>query len=388
MYSAFETVEAIENYRGVQQNEIFKPRATVAFCMELPPFELERWLDEYEPDADLMLAESAVRSLPADRFDLDVGELGYVIPTDGTPEFRAAIAERYDRDTEEVVLTCGTQEADFLTFMTLLSEGDHSVVISPTYQSLSSVPNAVGDVSEVRTEPPEWNLSVTAVAEEMRPETQLVVLTNPSNPTGKYLGPETMQALYDLVEENNAYLLVDEVYRMLADEPHAPAAALGPRAISTAGVSKSYGLEGARLGWVVADTEIADAVRKWKDYTTISPPIVGHHVAQQALGEREAEILEANRTHAKANRERVAEFVERYNLDWFEPTGVNGFPTIPDGFESGKEFCRSLFEAESVVLAPGDVFGYPDRFRIGFGLHTEELEDGLDRIGRHIENHR
>lgn len=356
--------------------------------MELPPFELERWLDEYEPDAELMLAESGVRSLPASRFDLDVGELGYVIPTDGVPEFRAAIAERYDRDTEEVVLTCGTQEADFLTFMALLSEGDHSVVVSPTYQSLSSVPDAVGDVSEVRTEPPEWTLSVDAVAEEMRPETRLVVLTNPSNPTGKYLGPETMEALYDLVEENNAYLLVDEVYRMLADDPHAPAAALGPRAISTAGVSKSYGLAGARLGWVVADTEIADAVRKWKDYTTISPPIVGHHVAQQALGEREAEILEANRAHAKANRERVAEFVERYDLDWFEPTGVNGFPTIPDGFESGKEFCRSLFEAESVVLAPGDVFGYPDRFRIGFGLHTEELEEGLDRIGRYIENHR
>lgn len=356
--------------------------------MELPPFELERWLDEYEPDADLMLAESGVRSLPADRFDLDVGELGYVVPTDGAPEFRAAIAERYDRDAEEVVITCGTQEADFLAFMALLDEGDHSVVVSPTYQSLASVPDAVGDASEVRTEPPRWDLPVDAVAEEMRPETRLVVLTNPGNPTGKYLGPETMRALYDLVEENDAHLLVDEVYRMLADDPHAPAAALGPRAISTAGVSKSYGLAGARLGWVVADTGIANAVRRWKDYTTISPPIVGQHVARQTLGEREAEILEANRAHARANRERVGEFVERYGLDWFEPTGVNGFPTVPDGFENGTEFCRSLFEAESVVLAPGDVFGCPGRFRIGFGLHTEELEEGLERLGRHIENHR
>lgn len=354
--------------------------------MELPPFELERWLDKYESDADLMLAESGVRSLPADRFDLDVDELGYVIPTDGTPEFRTEIAERYDRDTEEVVLTCGTQEADFLTFMSLLSDGDHTVVVSPTYQSLASVPESVGEVSEVRTEPPEWDLSVDAVAEAMQPETRLVVLTNPSNPTGKYLGPETMQALYDLVDENDAHLLVDEVYRMLADDPHTPAAALGPRAISTAGVSKSYGLAGARLGWVVADTEIANAVRKWKDYTTISPPIVGNHIARQALGEQENDILEANRTHTKANRKRVAEFLERYDLDWFEPTGVNGFPTIPGGFENGKEFCRSVFEAKSVVLAPGDIFGYPNRFRIGFGLHSEELEGGLERIARHIED--
>lgn len=355
--------------------------------MEVPPFELERWLDEYELDADLMLAESGVRSLPADRFDLDVGELGYVIPTDGSPEFRAEIAKRYERDPEEVVLTCGTQEADYLTFMALLNEGDHSVVVAPTYQSLASVPAAIGDVTKVRTEPPEWGLSVDAIAEAMRSETRVVVLTNPSNPTGKYLGPERMQALYDLVEENNAYLLIDEVYRMLADDPHPPAASLGQRAISTAGVSKSYGLAGARLGWVVADRDLADTVRKWKDYTTISPPILGQHIARQALGEQETDILNANRAHAKSNRDRVAEFVDRYDLDWFEPTGVNGFPSLPDGFENGKEFCRSLFESESVLLAPGDVFGYPNRFRIGFGLHTDELEDGLERIGRHIETH-
>ncbi|SER35800.1 aminotransferase class I/II-fold pyridoxal phosphate-dependent enzyme [Natrinema salaciae] len=356
--------------------------------MELPPFELERWLDEYEPDADLMLAESGVRSLPADRFDLDVGELGYVIPTDGSPEFRAEIAARYDRDVEEVVLTCGTQEADYLTFMALLGDGDHSVVVSPTYQSLASVPAAIGEVTEVRTEPPDWDLPVDAVAEAMRPDTRVVVLANPSNPTGKYLGPETLRALYDLVDAHDAFLLVDEVYRMLADDPHAPAASLGPRAISTAGVSKSYGLAGARLGWVVADTKLADTVRKWKDYTTISPPILGQHIARQALGGQEAAILEANRTHARANRERVAEFVGRYDLDWFEPTGVNGFPTVPDGFEHGTAFCRSLFDAESVVLAPGDVFGYPNRFRIGFGLHADELEAGLERIGRHIETRR
>ncbi|MFC6726622.1 aminotransferase class I/II-fold pyridoxal phosphate-dependent enzyme, partial [Halobium palmae] len=104
------------------------------------------------------------------------------------------------------------------------------------------------------------------------------------------------------------------------------------------------------------------------------------------LGEREDEILAANRDHARANGERVAAFVERHDLEWYEPTGVNAFPTVPDGFESGEAFCRSLFEAESVVLAPGEAFGHPDRFRIGFGLHADELEEGLERITRHVES--
>lgn len=356
--------------------------------MELPPFELERWLDAYESDAEVMLAESGVRSLSVDRFDLDVGELGYVIPTDGDPRFREEIARRYGRDAEEVVLTCGTQEADYLTFASLLDEDDHAVVVSPTYQSLQSVPAAIGSVTTVPTDPPDWELDVDDVEDAMRPETRAVVLTNPSNPTGKYLGSETMDALYDLAEDRNAYLLVDEVYRMLADEPHEPAAALGPRAISTAGVSKSYGLAGARLGWAVAEPEIADSIRKWKDYTTISPPLLGQHIARQALGEQETEILEANREHTRENRDRVSAFVETYGLKWFEPTGVNGFPTIPAGFENGREFCRSVFEAEGVLLAPGEVFGHPQRFRIGFGLPTDELAEGLERVARHIEDRR
>lgn len=355
--------------------------------MEIPPFELERWFDEYEPGADLMLAESGVRSLPADRFDLDVGELGYVIPTDGDPALRGRIADRYGRSAEEVVLTCGTQEADFLTFLALLDDGDHAVVVTPTYQSLQTVPGLVADVTTVAAEPPDWTLPADAVADAIRPETAAVVLVNPANPTGRYYDAATLRGLYDLAADADAHLVVDEVYRMLVpdDERAPPAASLGPRAVSTAGVSKSYGLAGARVGWTVASPEIADAVRRWKDYTTIAPPLVGQAIAEQATGGMEAEILAANRRHALDNRELVAAFVDRHGLDWHEPTGVNGFPTVPDGFESGEAFCRSLVERESVVLAPGEAFGHPDRFRIGFGLPTPELEAGLERVSRHVE---
>jgi aspartate/methionine/tyrosine aminotransferase len=355
--------------------------------MEIEPFALERWFDEHEHDADIMLAESGIRSLDAARFDTDPGELGYVIPTDGDPDFRARVAERYDRSADDLLFTCGTQEANLLAVFATLDPGDHAVVMTPTYQSLHALPEAIADVTRVELEPPAWRLDVEWVADAIRSETRLVVLNNPNNPIGRYHPQERVEALYDLAADNDAYLLCDEVYRLLADDPQLPVASLGEWGISTTSLTKAYGLAGLRFGWLCGPPEIADAARRWKDYTTISPSIFGQHIARQALGEQEETILDENREHARRNREVVREFVAEHGLDWHDPVGVNGFPTIPDGFADAREFCRTVVEEESVVLAPGDVFGFDDRFRIGFGLPADELDDGLERVGRVIEAH-
>ena len=355
--------------------------------MHIEPFGLERWFGEYEHDADIMLAESGIRSLSADRFDLDPGELGYVIPTDGDPEFRADVASRYDRGPEEVCFTCGTQEANFLAFYSLLDTDDHAVVVTPTYQALHAVPESIAEVSRVWLEPPNWELDVGAVAEAIRPETKLLVLNNPNNPTGRYHSEETVQALYDLAAENDAYLLCDEVYRLLADKPQEPVASLGEHGISTTSLTKAYGLAGLRFGWIAGPQDVVEQALKWKDYTTISPPIFGQHVARQALGEQEESILAENRELADHHRTIVRNFVEEHGLEWYDPVGVNGFVTVPDGFEGSREFCRRFVEEESVVLAPGDLFGYDDYFRIGFGLPTDELEEGLARLSNFVRRH-
>ncbi|ELY65953.1 aminotransferase class I/II-fold pyridoxal phosphate-dependent enzyme [Natronococcus jeotgali] len=352
--------------------------------MQIDTFGLERWFAEYEHEAEIMLAESGVRSLSTDRFDTDPGELGYVIPTNGDPALRARIADRYDREADEVLCTCGTQEANFLAALSVLQEpDDHAIVVTPTYQALHAVPDAVGEVTRVPLEPPTWKLDVDAVADAIRPETRLIVLNNPNNPTGRYHPLETVEALYDLAADADAYLLCDEVYRLLAEDPLPPVASLGPRGLSTASLSKSYGLAGLRFGWLVGDEDLLETAWNWKDYTTISPSIFGQHVAEQAL-EREDEILAENRELVTDHRARVREFLEKHALEWYDPVGVNGFVTVPEGFETGKEFCRTVLE-EGVVLAPGEFFGHPDRFRIGFGLPTAELEDGLDRIGTVLE---
>ncbi|PSP74678.1 aminotransferase [Halobacteriales archaeon QS_3_64_16] len=378
--------------------------------MEIEPFSLEHWFDQYEHSADIMLAESGIRSLDSSEFDTDPGELGYVIPTDGDPEFKAEIAARYDRGPEEIAFTCGTQEANFLAFLAAMDEGSHAVVVTPTYQSLQAVPDAVGEISRVCLEPPNWSLDVEKVKEEIRPETELIVINNPNNPTGQYHSQETIEALYDVVVANDAYLLCDEVYRLLADDPLPLVASMGEYGISTTSLTKAYGLAGLRFGWLCGPAELLEKARQWKDYTTISPSIFGQHVARQALEEeREANILARNRDLAARNRERVREFIaahEHQGLSWHDPVGVNGFLTVPDGFGSAKSFCRQVVEEESIVLAPGECFAGPsggseedgaespseasdleNYFRLGFGLPSAELAEGLSRLGDFLERH-
>ena len=369
--------------------------------MRIDPFGLERWFAEYEHEADIMLAESGIRSLDASRFDLDPGRLGYVIPTNGDPEFRASVGDRYGLSADEVLFTCGTQEANFLAFLSLLGDehglgdgdanggaigsGSHAVVVTPTYQALHAVPDAFGDVTRVELEPPEWELDADAVADAARDDTAVIVVNNPNNPTGQYHDEAAMRAAYDVAVDHDAYLLCDEVYRLLAAEPNPPVASFGPHGISTTSLTKAYGLAGLRFGWIAGPEAVVERAWQWKDYTTISPSLFGQHVAEQALGRRESRILAENRELAESHRAIVADWVDRHDLDWLDPVGVNGFVTIPDEFDDAESFCRTVVETESVVLAPGGLFGFPDRFRIGFGLPTEELEEGLDRVSRVIE---
>ncbi|MFB6116913.1 aminotransferase class I/II-fold pyridoxal phosphate-dependent enzyme [Halosegnis sp.] len=352
--------------------------------MEIEPFELERFFARFEHDADVMLAESGIQSRDTAEFDTDPGDLGYVIPTGGDPSFRERVGARYDRSREEVLFTCGAQEANFVTFAALM--GEHAVTVTPTYQSLQAVPDAFGEVTTVDLEPPTWELDIDAVQSALRPETAVLVVNNPNNPTGRYLSAETVQALYDIAADNGTYLLCDEVYRLLAEEPLPPVASMGEYGVSTSSVTKAHGLAGCRFGWVAGPREVIDAAAGWKDYTTISPSSFGQHVARQAI-EREAELLAEHRAQAAAHRERVGEFLAAHGLTWHEPTGVNGFPTIPDGFASGRSFCETLVREESVLLGPGDAFGHPDRFRIGFGLATDQLEEGLSRLDAFLARH-
>ena len=354
--------------------------------MRIAPFALERWFAEVEADADVMLAESGVRPLSVDRFDTEPDDLGYVIPTAGDPEFRAELGAVHGRSADGTLFTCGTQEANLLTLLTLAET--HAVVVTPTYGSLTGLPEALCEVTRVPLDRPGWTLDPDAVADALRPDTDVAVVANPNNPTGRYHDESTMRAIYERCADNGTHLLCDEVYRLLADDPFEPVSSFGRYGISTGGVSKAFGLAGLRFGWLCGPRAVVAAAEHWKDYTTISPPRIGHHVARQAFDRRES-ILAENREHVAENRAVLEAFLEEYGLRWSDPDcGVNAFLEVPGGFAGGESLCRSLVESESVVLAPGEAFDRPEWARIGFGLPRAELEEGLSRFGAFLERHR
>jgi aspartate/methionine/tyrosine aminotransferase len=353
--------------------------------MDIEPFALERWLARHEHDAEVNLGDSGVRPLAADRFDLDPGTLGYVVPTNGDSDLRRSIGARYDRSADEVLVTCGTQEANLLAALSVLDRDGHAVVVTPTYQSLHSLPAAIGEVTRVELAAPDWTLDPDAVADAVRPDTDLVVVNNPNNPTGNYHPQSTIEEVYEIAADAAAHLLCDEVYRPLAppDERVDPVASMGERGISTCGLSKGWGLPGLRIGWLAGHESVVDAAWRWKDYTTIAAPAVGQHVAGQALA-HEPELLAENRAHANENRAMLDSFVAAHGLDWHSPVGVTGFVSVPEGFESGEAFALRLVE-EGVVVVPGETFGRPGYVRVGFGVETATLRAGLDRIGAVVE---
>jgi aspartate/methionine/tyrosine aminotransferase len=353
--------------------------------MQIEPFRLERWFAEVEADADVMLAESGVRPLSADRFDTDPGELGYVIPTAGDSTFRAEIGDHHGRSADETLFTCGTQEANLLALLALADT--HAVIVTPTYGSFTGLAESLCDVTRVSLEEPGWELDPDAIGSALRPDTDLVVVVNPNNPTGRYHDEETMRAVYERCADNGTYLLCDEVYRLLSPDPIAPVSSFGRYGISTGGVSKSFGLAGLRFGWLCASRGVLAAAENWKDYTTIAPPKFGQHVAEQAF-DRRTELLAENREHVADNRAAVEAFLNAHDLAWSAPDcGTNALVEVPPGFAGGESFCRSLVMEESVVLAPGEAFDRPEWFRIGFGLHRGELEEGLSRIEAFLARH-
>ncbi len=364
--------------------------------MRIDDFELERFFARHEFAVRHLLCASDVEGWPmAELLALADDEsrglwdrltLGYT-ESSGHPLLRREIAGLYAGiEPDEVLVFSGAEEAIFCAANVLLGPGDHAIVTWPAYQSLHEVARATGaDVTLHELHASEgWALDPDRLRAQVRPETRLIVVNVPHNPTGMIPSAATFDAVAEIAAEAGATLLSDEVYRFLEQDPadRLPAGAdIGRHGVSVGVMSKSFALAGLRIGWLAThDARLLDAAARFKDYTTITNSGPAEILALVALRARDR-VLARSRAITDPNLALFDAFLERRAADfsWVRPRGGSiGFPALTAAMPIGA-FAEHLLEAEGVLLAPGSVFGHPgNHFRIGFG--RAGFAEGLERL--------
>jgi aspartate/methionine/tyrosine aminotransferase len=242
----------------------------------------------------------------------------------GLPELRQVIAEQYDGlSVEQVVVTTGASEANFATVASLVKPGDHVVVEHPNYPSLYEVPRSLGcDVTLFPLKAEQaFQPDLAELERLITPNTKLVSLTHPNNPTGSMISQATLEQAIRLAESSDTYLLFDETYRELAFGERLPgAASLSPKVISISSMSKSYGLPGIRIGWLATQArEILESVLAIREQVTITNGALSEAIALSVL-KRKDEFIQEARRHVQTNLQMVKSWMKQQeDLAWIPP---------------------------------------------------------------------
>ena len=350
---------------------------------DVEDFALERHFARWEFAVEHQLSASDVEPLRLRELlslaDADARErweslsLGYT-ESSGLPALRDEIAALYEGHTrDDVIVLSGAEEGIFLAMHAALAPGDEAVVVTPAYQSLTALPEAIGarvHRVELREERG-WELDPDEVERAVSGRTRVIAINFPHNPTGAHIAAEVQRRLVAIAESAGATLFSDEVYHGLehASPTLPPAAALSDRAVSLGVVSKAYALAGLRIGWLATkDAALLAKVARLRDYTTICNSAPSEVLALIALRSR-AKLIERSRAIVSENARRARDFVTRFANDvrWHAPrAGSTAFPRFVS--RDADAVGRELATRGKVLMLPGSVFGCaPSFFRLGLG---------------------
>jgi aspartate/methionine/tyrosine aminotransferase len=368
--------------------------------VRIADFALERYFARWEFAVQHVLCASDVEGWPmAGLLELADDEtrelwsslrLGYTEST-GHPLLRREIASLYDSiEADDVLVFAGAEEAIYCLLSTSLGAADHVIVTFPGYQSLYEVARAAGvhvGLHLLREEDG-WSLDVDRLVRSIRPDTRMVVVNVPHNPTGMLPTQEEWRRLATACADAGVRLVADEVYRFLEHDGAStlPAGAdLDDRAISIGVMSKSFAMAGLRIGWLATrDTSVLERCARLKDYTTICSSAPSEVLALIGLRARER-VLARSRGIVSKNLAVLDDLFARRAeaLAWVRPRGGStGFPRLVDGGPAGPSadaFAARLVEQSGVLLLPSSTFGVGDsHVRLGFG--RTDLPEAVDRL--------
>jgi aspartate/methionine/tyrosine aminotransferase len=372
---------------------------TVAFH----PFEMERMMSRLEQDVEFNLSESGVHpitlqsllgDIPGALDDLLATEINYP-HVNGIPELRDNIALTYEgAKSENVLVTVGAIEANYLAIRTLLEPGDELVLMMPNYMQIWGI--AMNHGVQVKTfdlvEENGWVPDLDELESRLTSKTKLIAVCNPNNPTGRAMtGPE-MDRVVDLASRNGSWLLADEVYRgaeRSTNEVTPSFYGLYDKVIAVGSMSKAYGLPGLRIGWAAAPPQLLDEMWARHEYIAISATMLSNKLAAIAMepGTR-ARLLERTRGYIRAGFPVLQEWMDEHpGLFSLTPPDASAVAFVKYDLDiNSSELIDRLVREKSVLIVPGNHFGLDHHIRVSFGLPNDYLRSALDRIADLVED--
>jgi len=337
------------------------------------------------------LAESSVRDIYLRDLNIDLKDMVlFYGEHKGITKLRETIKEESKILTaDDVLVTTGAATALFVVATTLLNPSDHLVVIRPNYGTNLETPRAINcamSIIDLKFENG-FEIDVNEIRKAIQPNTKLISITNPHNPTGKVFDEKLIQQLVQLAEESNCHLLVDETYRDLnfQTELKPYAAELSDKVISVSSVSKSFGAPGIRIGWLICrDKKLMHDFLAAKEQICLCNSVVDEEIAFHLLHNKKT-ILPKHHEHIRTNFTHFKQwFAQQSYLEWVEPqAGVVCFPRVKAEYKPDKEkLYDTLFSKYATIVGPGHWFEQDKIYmRLGFGYPLfEELKTGLSNL--------
>jgi aspartate/methionine/tyrosine aminotransferase len=368
--------------------------------MQIPPFLLDEWLNHYHfastpPQFDLASSTGPISSTneilelmsPDERERFDEAHLIYSAVTGKRP-LRQAVADVHGVGVDEVQILTGASEALLSLFFLAAEPGANVLLPFPGYPPTAVEARLLGLETRfyhLRREN-DFTVDLDEIKKLVDVKTKLLLINSPHNPTGATVSNAQMRELHDFAVERGIPFVSDEVYHPIYHDEETSSAAVLPHAIVVGSFSKALSLSGLRVGWII-DRDPARQ-RQYMDargYFTISNSPFAEDLAVVALRHRDR-ILARTRSAATPNLSLLDQFFAEWKdeVGWVRPRGgMVCFPWLKRG-GNARKFCSAVAE-RGTLLAPGDCFGMPEHFRLGFGVTEKGFADGLQNIAEHLK---
>lgn len=360
------------------------------------PFDMERMMSKWENVIEHNLSESGVHPLAIRELVGDPAVIDELLDTplhypqtNGIPELRERIVSLYPGATpDNVLVTVGCIEANFITLLTMVAPGEEMVVMLPNYMQIWGAAQNLG--MRVKTfhlrEELGWAPDLDELNDVVSQRTKLIAVCNPNNPTGHILTEAEMEAIAATADSVGAWLLADEVYsgaERLTDTQTPSFWGRYDKVLAMNSLSKAYGLPGLRIGWVVAPAGTVDELWARHEYVNISATMLSNQLAAFALSPRvRPRLLQRTRDYIRRGYPILDAWLESHEgtFSLVPPEAAAIAYVRYDLDVNSTEFVERLLREKSVYIVPGDHFGMDRYLRISYGLPEDYLTAGLDRI--------